>query len=45
MSPMCVIQVYVGDTAGLVPDPCNKASIVIKQAVIFLLGEGPAFNL
>lgn len=39
------VQAYLRDIASSVPDHCNKASIIIKQVVILLLVEGPAFSL
>lgn len=39
------IQTYLEAIADLVPDHRNKASIAIKQAVIFLQAEGLDFNL
>lgn len=43
-----LIQAYFRDTACLIPDYCNKASIAIKQVTVFLLeggGGGLTFNL
>lgn len=40
-----IIQAYLEHTVILDTSHCNKASIAIKQAVIFLLVESLAFNL
>lgn len=39
-----ILQAYLRDIAGSVPDHCNKAIIIIKRVVIFVLVEGLAFN-
>lgn len=39
------VQAYLGEMVGSFPDHHKKASITRKQAVIFQLAEGPAFNL
>lgn len=42
---LTVLQAYLGEISGLASDHCNKASIAIKQVVIFLGVEDLAFNL
>lgn len=31
---MCLIQMYIGDNPGLIPDHCNKASITLKGVTL-----------
>lgn len=42
---MYIMEGYLGDISGLVPDHLNKLTIAIKQVLIFLLMEGFAFDL
>lgn len=39
------VQTYLRGIVGLVLDRCKKASIAVKQVVIFLPVESIAFNL
>lgn len=40
-----VVQAYLKDIAGSVPDHHNKMNIAVKQILIFLLVKALAFNL
>lgn len=35
----CPIQLYLGDTVGLIPDHSNQECLTIKRVIIFLLVE------
>ena len=40
-----LVQTYLRDIAGLVPDLRNEANIMTKRVIIFLLVKGLAFSL